>query len=218
MTTFDLDSSLVDADDTDAPDREATVIVPSAAPTDLVELAWSSDVDVPDELPTDRYTWRATWAHVAVFIVCAAVLAGALGFGTWVWVRHRDMLPPASHSISAAIQPPATRLPAAAAPPPVAAQVPPTVAPPRAAEPPPIPPPTPDDRFLAALRDHGIRATDGADAEIAGAHAVCVVMGSGQKTPSQVATELQANNPTATDSTAQFFVAAAIAIYCPQYR
>ena len=68
-----------------------TTVVPDVGPTYAAELAWSSEAETVDyAAPTQRYTWTATWRNAGMLFVCAALLAGAIGFGGWQWAHHRD--------------------------------------------------------------------------------------------------------------------------------
>jgi hypothetical protein len=76
--------------------------VPDAGPTEAVGLAWSVDDTTPadpfDNAPTERYSWPVAWLNVALVLVCAAVMAGVVGFGRWLWIRGRHTAPPRSPS------------------------------------------------------------------------------------------------------------------------
>jgi hypothetical protein len=59
-------------------------MVMDATETAVPALAWS--LDDADDDATERYTWGMTWAHAGVVLMCAVVLAGAIGFGGWAWM------------------------------------------------------------------------------------------------------------------------------------
>lgn len=105
---------------------------------------------------------------------------------------------PSSVESSAAIQAPTTPMPATATPSAAAFGT-----------------PAQDAEFLRMLQNHGITMRSGVGATNAG-HTVCGLISTGQP-PDQITPHVVEQNPGISFSSAQFFVNAAITVFCPQY-
>jgi hypothetical protein len=232
MMTSDLKSPSMPSSD-DTPTDLALTGVDPGVPISLGETevvtAWGL---CDDDTPAETQSWRATWAHATVFLVCAAMAAGVIGICGWVWLQtNRDSRLPSSPQSAAPEPAPAaactadpTCMPGGAprlpAPPPTVTMPPaPTTTVTVQVQPPAPAAATParssaDDAYLNALRADNIIITN-PDKVIRAAHAVCTYISEGH-TAHQAAAEAMAENPTFTQENASTIIGASIQMYCPE--
>ncbi|MBO0884794.1 MAG: DUF732 domain-containing protein [Mycobacterium sp.] len=95
MTTFGLRSPSMDSGDDTPTDLALTGVDPgvpvSLGETEVVTAWGACDDETPT--PTETHTWRSAWAHAAVFITCAAVVAAVISICGWVWMQMKSDTP-----------------------------------------------------------------------------------------------------------------------------
>jgi hypothetical protein len=208
-------------------DAETTVVVTDTMAAPL--LAWSEGDEPPD---TQRHPWGHTWELAATIIACTALLAGALIAWHVVLGHHRGDFQASAlsvrvpHSVQwgapgalttvAAAPPSAPSVVTTVTEPPVTVTVTPTptTAPATTAA---AVPESQDDRYVDALRQHGIAVYDRSRANDQ-SHWIC-----GQAANGRSATDIASAMRTSrivvnvTVPQSEFLVTQAIAIYCPEY-
>lgn len=198
------------ADDTAVVDGSETVVVPSSAATEAVDLAWSRDddrdvqvgipADIQTELTAVHQSWRATWGKAAALLMAGLVIAAAIVVGHW------------GFSTLASPHQAAGRAPGASSTPKLSATPGPAV--PATASPPVIEStPDQDSRYVQALNDRGISFAN-PEGAIYNGKMVCGDIQRGVSVQ-QIADAFRASNPALTDS-ANAYVAISVHAYCPQ--
>jgi len=193
------------ADNTGAVNRDETVAVPNAAPTDAVEVAWSRGEDVISDVADDdgyavasepvagAETWRSTWGRAAALLLVGLGIAGAIVLGHWALTRSPSSGKPAQAA-------PATSS-AAATTTPNPASIAST--------------PDQDNKYIQDLSDRGI-AFANPEAAVYNGKMVCLNIGQGMSVQ-QIVAEFRNNSP-AFSNVANDYVAISVRTYCPQHN
>ncbi|MCV7076309.1 hypothetical protein AWC27_20515 [Mycobacterium szulgai] len=197
------------ADNTGAVNRDQTVAVPNAAPTDAVEVAWSRGEEaIPDvgaEVPGDgEYdvasepvaaveTWRSTWGRAAALLLVGLGLAGAIVLGHWALTRSPSSGKPAP------VAPASSSAATTTAPNPASINS----------------TPDQDNKYIQDLSDRGISFAN-PEAAVYNGKMVCLNIGQGM-TVQQIVAEFRNNSP-AFSSVANDYVAISVRTYCPQHN